>query len=378
MSFESFTFCPPDMLDKALRYLAGQTGDSTDVLLMKVDAALSTALKENRLAFFRDDRIVPDENDADAVQFATGLAVPNGDEIVAMCLRNKRPGSAKWFGLIFKIVPKLDTAEGFLLGDLYFPNWADGPAFLEALAGMAIKEKWSYTNFASKLKHPILRSHIAKTYERLKQQQQLLKEGNLVLFNTGLIDRFFKEVYVICELSPEHEGRLLHARPVLESDRIVLERFRTRKPALATFFSSITDVVFDPGLEIITNDAHIIEENWDRIPDSYRQMPKGQVFALFQAAIGHAKVMARRNYKLVVPQFYNGQIQFLMPIYLSSEFSGTPDCALTLEGINGDCYRGNTILTLDMAYQNARLIAKPDPTWLDPDTVQVMGGNRPV
>ena len=31
---------------------------------------------------------------------------------------------------------------------------------------------------------------------------------------------------------------------------------------------------------------------------------------------------------------------------------------------DGRCYRGNTVLTLDMAYSNARLLARPDPDWL--------------
>ncbi|WP_370267012.1 DUF3825 domain-containing protein [Leucobacter sp. OH1287] len=29
-------------------------------------------------------------------------------------------------------------------------------------------------------------------------------------------------------------------------------------------------------------------------------------------------------------------------------------------------YRGDTVLTLDMAYANARLVASPDPDWLAP------------
>jgi len=193
-----------------------------------------------------------------------------------------------------------------------------------------------------------------------------VRADNRVLFNTGLINQWFKEIYVICEIDPENPNRLINAQPVLENDRVVLETFGNAKPPMATFFSNITDVVFDPDLEINTDDSHIIEDNFDRIPAEYRQLRKSQIFALFKAAIEFARIMARRNYKLVVPQYFNGRIQFLMPIYLSGEFSGTPDFALALEKI-GNCYRGNTILTLDMAYQNARLIAKPDSTWLNPD-----------
>ena len=39
------------------------------------------------------------------------------------------------------------------------------------------------------------------------------------------------------------------------------------------------------------------------------------------------------------------------------------DLALVIENCNGS-YRASTCLTLDMAINNARLIAKPDDEWL--------------
>lgn len=378
MSLDTFTYCPPTDLERAIGYLAGLTRIDTATLRAKLDEAVAVATQQQQLVYLKNNRTVETAEEADTVQFSTGLTTTNGDEIVAKCFPNKRPGYQKWFGLIFQAQTKADNLEGFVLADLFFPNWLDGPRFLEALADMAIPETWSYKEYASKMKHPILRSYIGKTYERLKQQDKLVQEGDQVLFNTGLLDKWFKEIYVVCDISSEHGGRLINARPVLESDAIVLTRFRNRKPPLATFFTNITDVIFNPDMDISTDDTHIIEENWNRIPAEYQNLRQGQVFALFQAAVGFAKVMARRNYKLVIPQFFNGRIQFLMPIYLSGEFTGTPDCALALQAMNDDCYRGNTILTLDMAYQNARLIAKPDPTWLDPDTIHVGNNTRTV
>ncbi|HYG60873.1 MAG TPA: DUF3825 domain-containing protein [Symbiobacteriaceae bacterium] len=368
MNIESFTFCPPGQLEKALRFLAGQTGEAIEGLHARVDTALAAAMAAGELLFYKDEQPVTEEADADCVRFRTGLATLSGAGIVAKCDRNKRPGFQKWFGLIFEVAPRAD--DGFVLGDLYFPNWMDGPRFLERIAeDMAIAESWTYQNFTSRLKHPILRSYLTKTYERVKQQQRLLRKENHVLFNTGLIDKRFKEIYILCEDSPDQPGRLINAHAVLEHDRTVIELFGSKKPALADYFTSLADVIFNPDLEITTDDEHIIDDNWDRIPDEYKHMTKEQVFGLFQWAILCARIMARRNYKLAVPQFYGGKIQFLLPIYLSGKYSGTPDCALALEAVNGQCYRGNTILTLDMAYQNARLIARPDPTWLNPEAI---------
>ena len=83
---------------------------------------------------------------------------------------------------------------------------------------------------------------------------------------------------------------------------------------------------------------------------------------LFQgAALEYAKVRIMENYKAAVPQLFNGKIQFLIPISL-----GDPkkvDLSLAVSKVEG-VYTGKTCLTLDMAYNNARLIAKPESDWL--------------
>lgn len=366
MRLEEFTFVPFEAREKSLKFLANLIGrpeaDPRD-LTAGIEAALARALESGAFLFTHTDHLVGSEAEADAILFRLDVATPTGEEIFAKCMVNKRPGATqRWFGLFFQAARR----EGFFIGDLCFRNWNDGARFLDDLAGMAIPEKWSYSQYASRQNHPILKSFVEKTYERLKQQDKLVRTGEQVLFNTGLINSWFKEIYVVCDVDPENPHRFVNARPILENDRVVLDTFRNKKPQMATFFSRINDVVFDPDLEVITDDAHILEDNFDRIPEEYKRMRKSQVFALFQAAVEFARIMARRNYKLIVPQFFNGRIQFLMPIYLSGEFAGPPDFALALEKIN-NCYRGNTILTLDMAFQNARLIAKPESTWLSPE-----------
>nr|PZN73745.1 MAG: hypothetical protein DIU55_02335 [Bacillota bacterium] len=365
MRLEEFTYLPLEAREKALRYLANMIGEPDrplEELAADLERALDRAARAGLFSYLREDQPVADRALADAVLFPTGHTTPTGEEISAKCVLNKNRNRQPWFGLFFQAARR----EGFVIGDLYFRTWSDGARFLEELASMAIPERWSYSQYPSKQQHPILKSYVEKTYERLKQQGRILRSGNKVLFNTGLLNVYFKEIYVLGEADPAYPQRVVGARPVLETDRAVLETFVNQKPPMATYFEKITDVIFDPDLQINTDDIHIIDDNFDRIPPKYRTRKKSEIFALFQAAIEFARIMARRNYKLVVPQFYMGQIQFLMPIYLSGEFSGAPDFALVLQKM-GDVYRGNTILTLDMAYQNARLIAKPDTTWLSPE-----------
>lgn len=69
------------------------------------------------------------------------------------------------------------------------------------------------------------------------------------------------------------------------------------------------------------------------------------------------------NYKLAIPQYYEGKIQLLLPLCLADD--NIPDLALVVTKTN-NVYRGHTCLTLDMAYNNARLIARPESNWLNP------------
>jgi hypothetical protein len=364
MRLDEFTYVPSESREKALRFLAYQIGDpNTDlqVLMAQVDQAFTTAHADGEVIYQASEEA--EGGQPDAALFSTGFTTAQGEEVMGKCMINKRTGALqKWFGLFFQTARR----EGFNIGDMYFRTWTDGQRFLEEVAAMAITERWTYQDYPSRQPHPILKCFLEHTQARLKLQDRIIRTDGHALFNTGLINKFFKEIYVVTEIDPEVPNRLVNPRPVLENDRVILDTFRNKKPEMVTFFSRITDVIFDPELEINTDDSHIVEENFDRIPEVYRQMRKSQIFALFQAAVQFARVMAARNYKLIVPHVYRGKIQFLMPIYLSGEFAGPPDLALVLEKI-GDCYRGNTILTLDMAYQNARLIARPEASWLTTD-----------
>ena len=87
--------------------------------------------------------------------------------------------------------------------------------------------------------------------------------------------------------------------------------------------------------------------------------------------------VAKSNYKFIVPQYRfvdeadewekekGSRAQLLMPIYLKCDMSQQPDGVLILD-IEKDTqtYCPKTILTLDMVYKNARLIAKPSEEWL--------------
>lgn len=111
---------------------------------------------------------------------------------------------------------------------------------------------------------------------------------------------------------------------------------------------------------------HILEdeENKQRLDEILKGNNKN-VISLLRGEIETMKKKVAANYKIAVPQYYNGKIQLLLPLCLNDGV--TPDLALVVtKNDAGNFYQGHTCLTMDMAYSNARLIAKPESNWLLP------------
>ena len=104
-------------------------------------------------------------------------------------------------------------------------------------------------------------------------------------------------------------------------------------------------------------------DNRDRLPESLKNIDEHQLSSLFLGTIEDPKRRVRTNYKTAIPQYYKRKLQLLLPLCLITKAKA--DLALVVEKENY-VYRASTCLTLDMAINNARLIAKPDDDWLKP------------
>ena len=144
-------------------------------------------------------------------------------------------------------------------------------------------------------------------------------------------------------------------------------------PEPATFFEDINEVIFKSSWQIDTNfdhRSHIIQDNQSRFPKEYQGKAPVEVAGDLEKAIELAKRMTKRNFKYIAPMYRpqkNG-IQFLMPIYLSGSHKQVPDFVLVLTPEDG-IYVPETILPIEGAHQNPRLIAMPDEAWLKPETI---------
>ncbi|MDY2788958.1 MAG: DUF3825 domain-containing protein [Atopobium sp.] len=220
-------------------------------------------------------------------------------------------------------------------------------------------EKWNFSNQST---NSILKSYIKHTFLKLFEEGNIFQSEDHALFNTGLYTEYYEAIYAYFTRNeiPNRQKWFLNG---FYTGYQLTSMGISYLPKRANYFENPADLVFDTNCEICPQYAHIFGdiENRNRIPESVREGMNREM--LFDGAIKHAKHMIDANYKTAVPQYYRGRIQLLIPICLINP--NVPDLALVVsKSETGNQYLGHTCLTLDMAYNNARLIARPDSAWL--------------
>ena len=83
-----------------------------------------------------------------------------------------------------------------------------------------------------------------------------------------------------------------------------------------------------------------------------------------QDAIDLAIKQVRWNYKTAIPCFFPTRNVMSLMLPLCLEDDGRADAALVVELTRSGVYQGQTILTLQQAYLDARLVCRPNSEWL--------------
>lgn len=318
----------------------------------------------------------------------TGFCNQNGDAIIGWFERKSKEAVFKGvtWGTMSALEVKIKTARMFHWGDLYFDSEEDGLKFLDDIALSTIPETWAFKNKPSTVNHPILKSYLENTLEVLKKEAEqgamnklvYSLDGKHLVFNTNLLDKFFHEVLIVAEVRGQKDGSKLLINPRRVKKDLELRKLnfpRDVKPEQPRFFERVEEVIYQPTWTIdkdFDKFTHIIEERRNRFPIDMQSASPDELGRKLDDAISFAVAIAQRNYKFIVPMYrpQTGKIQLLMPIYLKGTYSSKPDFALILTpDKENEYYTPETILPLDAVYQNARLIAKPDDTWLNPDTI---------
>jgi hypothetical protein len=228
---------------------------------------------------------------------------------------------------------------------------------ITALSGLCV-EKWTFGDNSDNV---ILKNYIEYTFRKLLEEHKVIEDATYCVFNTGLYTEFYEPIYAYFTPNriPDRQKWFLDS---FYTPYTLAFLGITELPGRANYFSDPAALVFDTNCEIVPQYKHIFNPvNLMRIPQTIREGANKKI--LFDGAIKRATGMINANYKTAVPQYFDKKIQLLIPIFLRSE--NTPDLALVVTRVENK-YIGHTCLTLDLAYNNARLIARPDSAWLKP------------
>ena len=179
-------------------------------------------------------------------------------------------------------------------------------------------------------------------------------------------------------------------------------------PDRAHYFDNLADLYYDNSASRPSIDwTHIILDNVERLPLSFLldHKPKGFEFRdytqfgsadrelYFKELRTHIesdektlrsiknrlddalKLTLKRvdwNYKTAIPMYYptKNNISLLLPLSLVDD--DIIDLALITERQKSGSYIGHTIIPLDWAYSNARLITRPDSDWLIAEKIELL------
>lgn len=252
------------------------------------------------------------------------------------------------------------------------------PERLDQLAELAEDEpgNWNYPrNPSSDYNKPVLFNYVRHTFKRALEQypQGTIRwtgdADPLLAFDTGLLTEHYQAIYGVFETNrhPREDKPPYYLRKYCVESDYLLRSFECL-PDLVSYIEDPSDLVIDFRKRIVLNLEHIVDDNVSRFPESLQNQPAHVLRSMVQSSIDDSLKRARRNYKIAIPQFFwigrtKGRVQLLLPLCLVDRSSA--DLAVAFD-IGENDYRGSTILTLDMAYNNARLLARPDRDWLDP------------
>jgi hypothetical protein len=242
---------------------------------------------------------------------------------------------------------------------------------LDTLAGMAIPEPWRYASPEKERFNrttPILERHLYLTFEEMMRRRDYATDKNVFVhigeshaaFNTGLMTPLYQDIYAGFEPNRNPQsGREWTLTGFYTEAASQLEKISALPMPLRWFPDAAYG--FHPDWPVRLNLEHMLytEENLNRLPERVRTQPS--LPELIGACAEQSMKMARYAPGIAVPQSYGGHIQYLLPLFITD--TRCADVALTLDA-KGGFYVAYTALTPEMAYGNARLLARPKARWL--------------
>lgn len=277
------------------------------------------------------------------------------------------------------------------------------------LKSLAIEERWYYKRQDQSFQYPILVSYLKYTFSRLCNENKIVNKGSYASFNTGLVNNLYEPIYALFDKNTIPNKQDWHFLAFCiagqgKYGKILNSEFRPL-PDRAQYFKQPSELFYDYREVPQLDWEHIILENIGRLPNDLIEENVPQSFLLrdankmeqkerieyyrqladairndsrkfrniknrFQDSLTLALKRVEWNYKTAIPMYYPTRniLSLLLPLSLMDE--NRIDLALVTEKTGSGNYQGHTILPLEWAYSNARLITRPDSDWLVADNIE--------
>jgi len=313
-------------------------------------------------------------------------------------------------------------------------DWANiSNARYSVLADLALSERWYYGDsedlIDAKNKYPILKNYLIYTFMRLCHEGKVMLATDpqtgeeYAAFNTGLVDSKYEYIYAMFKQESKYSDTYywyLHAFAVAgEDEGKTLVRLFNPLPAKANYFGNrIESMLYDTSTGDLSCDyTHILVERCSRFPveffedncpesfttingvkiqeisDADEYTRRDYFAALSEKIANDTRILKRLknrfedavelaikrvewNYKTAIPMYFptRNSMSLLLPLALVDE--DKIDLALVVERHPSGSYQGQTVLPLDLAYSNSRLVTRPDSDWLKTDVIINQGSDQ--
>lgn len=355
---------------------------------------------------------------SDSISFPVKCGEEN---LVAILKKNDKPNGRPWY-LSYVGTPTDELQDEEKEDELAIPpgksleqfadlgSWQD---FLKKLADQALTEQWD-SNQKRHGRYYVLKKYIQYTFYRLLQEEKICisDDRKFAAFNTGLVNHHYDDIYACFVPNPQREK----AEWKFEAFAIaglrgkdgygkLLTNYFNPLPQVPKYVEKKEDLIYDLDKELLTDYEHIIVDNLRRLPKGYltegcygderamkmiaelyrnqkRSDEQKKVYtALSQYIAGNDRIFRRLrsrmedaieialkrvrwNFRTAIPCYYpKGNCMSLM-LPLCLEDDSRTDAALIVQKNPSGSYQGQTVLRLEQAYLDARLICRPNTDWL--------------
>ena len=279
--------------------------------------------------------------------------------------------------------------------------------FVKSLSKLALDEPWNfYVCSEASNSLPILWNYIKYTFCRIQHQNKIVYsiDKNYAAFNTGLVDERYLSIIALFKRNAQgYKSEWIFKEFVIAGEgngKIISSKF-SEEIRPATYTDSYSELIYDVELGTPVIDyEHIIINRIERLPIAWLKasiLPYVDCKDVFQFKDEHnsydyellrkivkenpiinrslvnrmkdavelAIKRVRWNYKNAVPMFYpkRNKMCFLLPLCLVDD--SKEDLALVVNKTDANKYEGVTVIPLDWAYTDARVVARPNSEWLD-------------